>query len=80
MNEGLAVFVIVVGILAAVAGLVAGAAYGIARPTCFNQAEVLQMEAQWGILLGCMIETAPGIWMPIEQYFQFENNVGQQRP
>lgn len=48
--------------------LIVGIACALERGVCVAKAKAMGFECSWGPFQGCMIETKPGKWVPLENY------------
>lgn len=53
--------------VAAIIGILVSIPVG-ASMSCGSKAKAMNMRSDWGPIQGCMIETKPGQWTPIENY------------
>lgn len=54
--------------------LIFGASLWFASYQCGTMARVMGFRSSWGPVQGCMIEHAPGKWVPIERFRVIEDD------
>jgi hypothetical protein len=54
----------IVLVIIGIALVVTGVMYGLERPSCYRRWERSGMAVEWTPLVGCMVESSPGRWVP----------------
>jgi hypothetical protein len=67
MKEGILILIMLVVLCVALFGT----AVGLANMQCEQQTASIGYNHKFGIFSGCMIETEPGIWIPLTNWRSF---------
>lgn len=67
-RAGCELFGFILLIIIAFFGLTVGLLMWVDSAACASRASVMGMRSQWGPLTDCMIEFAPGKWIPLHNF------------